>query len=105
MRILSLGLCLSLCACLGTKPELAIPTSRGASVAARDCAGCHGTGASDQSPRSAAPPFRQLALRYNELSLERKLAEMNGRAHFDMPATTFQTSEIADLAAYIAASR
>lgn len=105
MRILILGLCLTLCACSGAKPSLAVMPSRGAIVAARDCSGCHALGATDPSPRSSAPTFRQLALRYNELSLERKLAEMNGHAHFDMPATTFQTSEIADLAAYISNSR
>jgi len=70
-------------------------------VAQRICARCHSLGPADAS-HFGAPPFRQVALRYNELSLEKRLAGMNGRPHIDMPKVSLQPDEIRDLAAYIA---
>jgi mono/diheme cytochrome c family protein len=107
MRRACLALCLTLgaCASAGAQPDLGAIPPRGQAVAARQCAGCHALGPVGDSPRSGAPPFRDLALRYNELSLERRLADMNGQPHSEMPRVILQPGEISDLAAYIAGSR
>jgi mono/diheme cytochrome c family protein len=103
MRRACLVLCLTLGACAGVQPDLGAVPPRGEALAARECSGCHALGPVGDSPRSAAPPFRDLALRFNEISLERRLSAMNGRPHSEMPRVVLQPSEISDLAAYIAA--
>jgi cytochrome c len=104
-RLSCLVLCLTLGACAGVQPDLGAPSPRGQSLAAQRCSACHALGPVGDSPRSAAPAFRDLALRYNEISLERRLADMNGRPHSEMPRLILQPGEISDLAAYIAAGR
>lgn len=106
MRRLAPFLVLLLGACAGGgQPDIGSTPSRGEAIAARQCAGCHALGPVGDSPRSGAPPFRDLALRYNELALEHRLGEMNGQAHYEMPQVILQPGEIPDLAAYIARSR
>jgi cytochrome c len=105
MRRACLALCLTLGACAGVQTDMGPLPPRGQALAARACSGCHALGPVGDSPRSGAPPFRDLALRYNEISLEHRLAEMNGQPHSEMPRVILQSGEISDLAAYIAASR
>jgi cytochrome c len=105
MRFACIALCLTLGACASAPSDLGALPPRGEAQAARACSGCHALGPVGDSPRSAAPPFRDLALRYNEISLEHRLADMNGHPHSEMPRVTLQPGEISDLAAYIAASR
>jgi hypothetical protein len=65
--------------------------------------------AADPPAPLPAPPGQAIAqrvcARYNELSLERRLSKMNGKAHSDMPKVTLQPGEISDLAAYISGLR
>jgi cytochrome c len=101
----SLLSCLLMAACAGGKPDLSPQPSRGATLAAQKCSGCHALGPVGESPRSGAPPFRDLRVRFNELSLEHQLGEMNGQSHFEMPRVMLQPGEVSDLAAYIASGR
>jgi mono/diheme cytochrome c family protein len=73
----------------------------GAHLAERDCAVCHAVGRAGNSPNSAAPPFRTLAMRYNPISLERALRKISKSGHFEMPPQAISESDIAGLAAYI----
>jgi cytochrome c len=85
-------------------PPAPLPAPPGQAIAQRVCARCHSLGPASTG-RLGAPPFRAIALRYNELSLERRLSKMNGKAHSDMPKVTLQPGEISDLAAYISGLR
>ena len=105
MRLLNIALLASLSACSPSQPQLSTLPTRGEAIAARLCSGCHAVGFVEYSARTAAPPFRDLALRYNELSLERKLSEINGKPHFEMPPITLDNAEITELANYIAQLR
>ncbi|HEX5379262.1 MAG TPA: cytochrome c [Phenylobacterium sp.] len=106
MRRLAPFLVLLLGACAGSgQPDPGPTPARGETLAARQCSGCHALGPVGDSPRAAAPPFRDLALRNNELALERRLSAMNGQPHYEMPRVILQPGEISDLAAYIAGSR
>ena len=105
MRVLYLAILVGLCACSKGQPELSPIPSGGEAVAARLCSGCHAIDPISHSPRAAAPTFRDLALRYNEISLERKLTEISGKPHFEMPPVALQNTEINDLATYIARLR
>jgi mono/diheme cytochrome c family protein len=102
MRRLALLLPVLAAACLSGAGAPAPPPERGEALAAQKCGGCHAIGPIGDSPRSGAPPFRELALRYNELSLEHRLTEMNGKPHWEMPQLMLAPSEIPELAAYIA---
>ncbi|MBS0360316.1 MAG: c-type cytochrome, partial [Proteobacteria bacterium] len=52
------------------------PADRGGELAARDCAACHATGLTGASPDSDAPPFRAMRMRFNPISLERRLERL-----------------------------
>ena len=73
----------------------------GRHIAERDCAACHSVGLSDESPNPAAPTFRTLRLRYNPISLERRLARIPARGHSTMPPRMLSPSDVPDLVAYI----
>lgn len=105
MRVLYLAIFAGLFACSSGQPELSPMPSGGEAIAARLCSGCHAIGPIPHSPRATAPTFRDLALRYNEISLERKLTEISGRSHFEMPPVTLESAEITELATYIARLR
>jgi mono/diheme cytochrome c family protein len=73
----------------------------GARVAQQRCAGCHAIGLERHSPNRSAPPFTDIRMRYNALSLERELAKISNRGHFEMRPQSIGSSEAEDLAAYI----
>lgn len=75
--------------------------ARGAEVAAKLCAGCHAVGPAGGSPSAFAPPFRNLRLRYNPISLERHLAEIARAGVYDMPPQGLSASDAEAVAAYI----
>ena len=102
MRRLTPCLLLLMAACATAGAGPAPLPEHGEALAAQKCGGCHALGPLGDSPRSGAPPFRDLALRYNELSLEHRLTEMNGKPHWEMPQLMLAPSEIPELAAYIA---
>lgn len=89
----------------GGRPGPAAPAptqaDRGERFAWRACAGCHAVGATGESRNGGAPPFRDLAIRYNAVSLERRLAEISRNGHYEMPPVFITVDESRDVAAYI----
>ena len=83
-------------------PAAADPAlARGAHIALRDCSACHAVALADRSPNPGAPPFSVLRLRYNPISLERRLATFPRFGHEAMPPRSLAETDVADLAAYI----
>jgi cytochrome c len=77
-------------------PALAQPdTRRGLSLAREHCAPCHAIDNANESPLAAAPPFRDLHLKYAVSDLQRPLTQG--------PHTTFrfEPSQIEALMAYL----
>lgn len=83
------------------QPPLTAAAERGFSLAGQRCGGCHALGLLDESRQSMAPPFRDMSLRYNDIAFERRMAELDGRGHGEMPPVRLATSEARDLTAYI----
>jgi mono/diheme cytochrome c family protein len=79
----------------------AAEVERGARLAQQRCASCHGMAPTGRSLNLAAPPFRDIRLRYNALSLEREMAKISVRGHFEMGPQVIGAAEAEDLAAYI----
>jgi len=75
--------------------------SRGAHVAQRDCAGCHAVTLGARSPNVSAPRFSDLRLRFNPISLERRLETFPRHGHEGMPQPVMAAGDIVDLVAYI----
>lgn len=108
LRLAALAAPLLLGACaadgVGTPaaPGFDAPAARGLALARRQCGACHALGADGASRQPMAPPFRQLALRYNAIGLKGRLAEIasDGR-HGEMPPIRLEASEIDDLTAYV----
>jgi mono/diheme cytochrome c family protein len=79
-----------------SEPALAQPdVRRGLSLAREHCAPCHAIDNTSESPRAAAPPFRELRLKYAISDLQRPLTQG--------PHTRFQfePSQIESLMAYL----
>jgi mono/diheme cytochrome c family protein len=74
---------------------------RGRDIAARQCAECHALRHGRDSPDGDAPTFPVLRLRYNELSLERRLAGIPWGDHAGMPPIGLTRQDRQDLAAFI----
>ena len=88
--------------CLAAAPPLNPSIERGAEVAQRRCAACHGVALEAASPTREAPLFRVLSRLYSAQDLERKLSDFAQVGHFEMPAVTIAEDEIEDVSAYIA---
>lgn len=73
----------------------------GREVAERDCGMCHAVAPQGRSPNAAAPAFRDLAVRYNPIALERKLRTIGKQGHFEMRPPPVSEADVPDLAAYI----
>jgi mono/diheme cytochrome c family protein len=76
-------------------------TQRGLQFATANCARCHSIGSTGVSPMAAAPPFRNLHLRYPVDDLAEALAEGIMTAHPAMPQFKLGVTEIDDLIAYL----
>jgi mono/diheme cytochrome c family protein len=74
---------------------------RGHQLAMRRCAECHAVRGGRESPDGDAPRFTSLRLRYNALSLERRLAGIPWGRHAGMPPVGLTPEDRRDLAAYI----
>lgn len=72
----------------------------GHALAQRMCAACHQVEATGVSPYDAAPPFKVLASRYNEVTLGRKLDDI-AIGHYKMPPTHVTNDEIDSLVTYL----
>lgn len=79
----------------------AAAAERGRAIAQRACASCHGLGVRADSRRAAAPPFRDMRLRYNEIMFQRRMTEIAEGGHYEMPPVRLEPGEIRDVAAYI----
>lgn len=98
------ALLLSACASAGPGAENAASSTareQGAIIAARECSRCHAIGAVGESPRGAAPPFRNVRIRYNALSFERRMAEIAEGGHDQMPPLRLDKAQIEAVGAYI----
>jgi mono/diheme cytochrome c family protein len=82
-------------------PILDASADRGRFLVLRSCAGCHAVGSLGESPNGSAPSFPAVRLRYNTLSLERRLAEISKNGHVEMPPIYMSDAEIKDIVAYI----
>lgn len=74
---------------------------RGHQLAMRRCAECHAIRPGRQSPDGDAPRFASLRLRFNELSLVRRLEGIPWGQHAGMPPIGLTAEDRHDLAAYI----
>ena len=99
---LLVGLCLLLSAAPTSAGAGGTPLERGKAIAEKNCARCHATGPTGESPLQPAPPFRVLHQRYPIESLAEALAEGIVTRHSAMPEFTFQPDEIDALLTYIA---
>ena len=68
---------------------------RGLALAREHCAPCHAIDNTSESPRAAAPPFRELRLKYAISDLQRPLTQ-GPHARFQ-----FEPSQIESLMAYL----
>jgi len=91
------------CATSGQTPPKSLDASadRGRFYALRSCAGCHAVGVLGTSPNANAPSFSTIRLRYNALSLPRRLAEISENGHYEMPPINMTPDEIRDIVAYV----
>lgn len=102
MMILCVAAALSACASLPAQPGPAAfspAADRGLAFAQRRCAGCHMVGL-DETSATDGPRFRDLRMRYNTLSLERRFTEISRHGTGEMPPVGFSASEAEDLVAY-----
>ena len=75
--------------------------ARGERFAHRACAGCHAVERTGDSRSANAPPFRDLRIRFTAASLERRLADISRRGHYEMPPVFISEDEARDIAAYV----
>ena len=74
---------------------------RGWGVAQQRCAECHATRPGRDSTDGYAPPFTVLRLRYNEISLAKRIAAVTRGEHGGMPPMSIGDADRQDLVAYI----
>lgn len=85
----------------GTGPVVMGSADRGALFVRQNCASCHAVERTGDSPMAAAPPFRSMGVEYPVRDLQEAFAEGLVTAHPAMPAFELQSTEIADLIAYL----
>jgi mono/diheme cytochrome c family protein len=74
---------------------------RGKQVAERICSSCHAVGPAGDSPSAFAPPFRNLRMRYNPISLQKHIGDIGRNGSYAMPPQPLSGADADDLAAYI----
>lgn len=85
----------------GTEPIVMGSAERGAILVRQKCAGCHAVERTGDSPMAAAPPFRTMGVEYPVSDLQEAFAEGVVTAHPAMPAFELQSTDIADLIAWL----
>jgi len=78
---------------------------RGWGVAQQKCAECHAVRPGRDSADGDAPPFTVLRLRYNEISLARRIAAVTSGEHAGMPRMALSDADRQDLVSYIESLR
>jgi mono/diheme cytochrome c family protein len=86
---------------LTTPSPAAADAARGLRFAREKCATCHALGASGRSRHRQAPPFRDIARKYNPDDLGEAFAEGIVVGHKDMPEFSLSAGEIGDLTDYL----
>ena len=79
--------------------KLDVAQQRGHDFAVRRCAGCHTVGLDDGGAQEG-PAFRNLSIRYNPISLERRFTAVSQHGFDRMPPTPMTRGEAEDLVAY-----
>lgn len=77
------------------------PVEHGKRLVTENCATCHATGKTGESPHLAAPPFRELWRLYPIENLEEAFVEGIETGHPDMPAFEASPVQITHILAYI----
>ncbi len=85
----------------GSEPIIMGSAERGAILVRQKCAGCHAVERTGDSPMAAAPPFRTMGVEYPVSDLQEAFAEGVVTAHPAMPAFELQSTDIADLIAWL----
>lgn len=85
----------------GTGAVIVESAERGAVLVRQNCAGCHAVEPTGASPMPAAPPFREMGVKYPVRDLQEAFAEGLVTAHPAMPAFEFQPAQIGDVIAYL----
>lgn len=75
--------------------------TRGAAFITGNCDACHATGKLDVSPNLDAPPFREVARRYEGQHLDWELEAITQVGHYRMPPRVMTSLQVADVVAYI----
>jgi len=78
-----------------------VQAERGRAVAQSQCGACHALDMASASPRAAAPPFRDLRIRFNTVTWEREMARIATGDHFEMPPQRVDASDASDLHAFL----
>jgi mono/diheme cytochrome c family protein len=73
----------------------------GEMLLAANCSGCHAIGLTGRSANRKAPPFRDVARRYDPSNLEEALAEGIVTGHNEMPEFVFAPEQITQIIAYL----
>ena len=102
--VLAAGAALAGCSTVtqDTGPQENFAVARGRTIAQVQCSGCHQIGPMGDSSNPMAPPFGVVRLRYNELSLPRRMAQVGDDGHYEMPGFNLPRTDIDDITAYIA---
>ena len=101
LAVLSIGCLAAASAAAAQGPDVAASIARGRQLAQRNCALCHATGETGDSPNLLAPRFRELHRRYAIDDLQEALAEGILTGHPAMPQFRFSPNEITDLIRYL----
>lgn len=75
--------------------------ARGAELLQKNCAKCHSTGRTGESPFKGAPAFRTLGQRYPVEQLEEALGEGIITGHPDMPEFEFDADDVGAIISYL----
>ncbi|MEZ5870943.1 MAG: cytochrome c [Nitratireductor sp.] len=79
-----------------------VSVQHGKALAETNCAKCHATGLTGDSPHEKAPPFRTLGSRFPVDTVDEALLAKLSPKHSDMPTFEITPGQARDIAAYIA---
>lgn len=85
----------------GSSETVPSQAQSGLAAAQTWCASCHAIDLVSQSPRMAAPPFRDLRVRFNQITWERTMAQIAAGGHDEMPPVAVSDIDIRDLKVFI----
>ncbi len=84
-----------------TSPPSDFSVGRGRFIAETQCAGCHAVGQTGESRAPTAPAFRNIRMRYNLITFQRRMAQVGDDGHYEMPGFNLDPADVDDIAAYI----